>query len=162
MPARKMTSEIAILVAALEDAYEKAGWHGPSLRSVVRRVKAKEAVQRPNGAAHSVAELVLHCAYWKYAGVRRLTGARRGGFPIKGSNWFPVAARLTDADWKSHLWLLDDRHADLIETVRALPAKRLSEVPTGAKVTNLKLIYGLAAHDAYHAGQIRLLRGLLK
>ncbi|HPF38801.1 MAG TPA: hypothetical protein P5081_06050 [Phycisphaerae bacterium] len=86
MPARKTTSEIEILLAALGDAYDNPGWHGPSLRSVVRRVRAKEAVQKPKGAAHSVAELVLHCAYWKYAGVRRLTGARRGGFPIKGSN----------------------------------------------------------------------------
>lgn len=162
MPATQPAIEIQILLDALDDAYHKPGWHGPSLRSTIRRVSAKEAASRVRNASHSIAELVLHCAYWKYAGVRRLTGAKRGGFPIKGSNWFGVPPNLTEAEWRQDVKLLDDMHAQLRETVAALPRKRLAEIPSGAKVTNLKLIYGLAAHDAYHAGQIRTLRGLLK
>lgn len=162
MPATKPTIEIQILLDALDDAYDKPGWHGPSLRSTIRRIKAGEAVVHPAGATHSIAELALHCAYWKYAGYRRLTGAKRGSFPLKGSNWFPIAPDLDDAEWKQSVKLLDDMHAQLREAVSALSKKRLAEIPSGAKVTNLKLIYGLAAHDAYHAGQIRLLRSLLK
>ncbi|MCB9858207.1 MAG: DinB family protein [Phycisphaerales bacterium] len=161
MTDKKPPIEIQILLDALDDAYHKPGWHGPSLRSTIRRVSAKEAASRVKNASHSVAELVLHCAYWKYAGLRRLTGAKRGGFPLKGSNWFSVPADLSESDWKLHVKLLDDMHAQLRETIAALPKKRLTEIPSGAKVTNLKLIYGLAAHDAYHAGQIRTLRGLL-
>ncbi len=162
MPATRTSIEIQILLDALDDAYHKPGWHGPSLRSTIRRVSAKEAATRIAKASHSIAELVLHCAYWKYAGLRRLTGAKRGGFPLKGSNWFSVPEELKEADWKQHVKLLDDMHAQLRDTIASLSKKRLAEVPSGAKVTNLKLIYGLAAHDAYHAGQIRLLRGLLK
>lgn len=161
MPRNKPPAEIQTLLDALDDAYHKPGWHGPSLKSTLRRVKAIEASQHIKGASHSIAEIAIHCAYWKYAGLRRLTGAKRGGFPLRGSNWFPVANSLSDVEWKSHIRLLDEMHAQLIETVSALPAKRLSEIPSGAKVTNLKLIYGLAAHDAYHAGQIRTLRGIL-
>lgn len=159
MPRTKSPIEIDILLAALDDAYNKTGWHGPTLRGAIRRVDAAEAVWHPEHVTHSIAEIALHCAYWKYAGLRRLTGAKRGGFPIKGSNWFAIDSNLSESKWKEIVKLLDDMHAQLRDAVAMLPVKHLRKVPTGAKVTNLKLIYGLSAHDAFHAGQIRLLRG---
>jgi len=162
MPGKKTPREIEILLAALDDAYDKTGWHGPTLRGAVRRVNAREAVWRPDKGSHCIAEIVVHCAYWKYAGHRRLTGGKRGGFPIKGSNWFAVPDKLSDSKWKESLRLIDEMHARMRATIASLPANRLAVVPTGAKVTNLKMIYGLAAHDAYHAGQIRIIRGLFK
>jgi len=159
MPRTKTPAAIEMLLAALDDAYHTNGWHGPTLRGAIRRVDAEEAVWRPKSVAHSIAEITLHCAYWKYAGMRRLTGAKRGGFPIKGSNWFVIGADSSASQWKDIVKLLDDMHASLREAVAALPANRLNAVTTGAKVTNLKLIHGLAAHDAYHTGQIRMIRG---
>ena len=157
----RVPGEVQLLVAALDDAFSRSGWHGPTLRATLRRVDAREAARHARGAAHSIAEIALHCAYWKYAGHRRITGAKRGAFPWKGSNWFPLH-NLTTEEWKEVLRVLESMHAQLREAVLALPKKTLADVSPGAKVSNFKLIQGLAAHDAYHAGQIRLLRGLHK
>jgi len=156
------TMSIALLVSILDDAYDHPAWHGPNLRGAVRGVPAKQAVWRPKPKRHNVAEIVLHCAYWKYAVRRRLRGEKRGSFPLKGSNWFTLPQRLDDAAWRDHVRLLDDQHKALRETVATFPASKLSTIPAGCKVSNLKIIYGIAAHDVYHAGQVRLLKGLWK
>ena len=149
-----------VLVEMLDAAYRADGWHGPNLRSTIARVKLEQALWRPGPNKHNIAEIVLHCAYWKYVGVRRLTGAKRGGFALKGSNWFAFGDDKSKAKWRAARALLNEIHVQLIQTVGKMTPTALKRVPPGSKVTNLKMIYGLAAHDAYHAGQIRLLRGL--
>ncbi len=162
MPPKKVPIEIGLLLACIDDAYNKTGWHGPTLRVAIRRVDAREAGWRPSTSGHCIAEIVLHCAYWKYAGHRRLTGGKRGGFALKGSNWFVTPGKLKDHEWKEIVRLVDEMHAQMRATVALLTPKQLAEIPTGAKVANLKMVYGLAAHDTYHAGQIRTIRGLFK
>lgn len=152
--------ETALLTEMLDAAYCTTGWHGPTLRSTVARLKLSDAVFRPASNKHNIAEFVLHCAYWKYVGVRRLTGGQRGGFALKGSNWFAFGEDQSDQDWRAARMLLDEMHQNLIGAVEALSSVKLHSIPKGSKVTNLKLIYGLAAHDAYHAGQIKLIRGM--
>jgi hypothetical protein len=102
----------------------------------------------------------LHAAYWKYTVRRRLRGDARGSFALKGSNWFPVPATLSAAEWKAHAALLESEHRLLRQTINIFPADRLHEVSPSAKVSHLAIILGIAAHDVYHAGQIQLLKRL--
>ena len=155
-------AQIAILLGILDEAYNKTAWHGPNLRGSVRSVPAAEAVWRPHRRRHSIAEIAVHAAYWKYSVRRRILGEKRGSFALKGSNWFPLPAKLTGEEWKGYLRLLDEEHALLRAAAAALPASRLCKVPTGSKTTYGRLIYGAAMHDVYHAGQVRLLRSLFK
>ena len=153
-------NSVHVLLAMVEEAYRKPAWHGPHLRGALRNVSAAAAIWRPRPRGHNIAEIALHSAYWKYAARRRLTGEKRGSFPIKGSNWFAVT-KLSDAQWKDTRRLLDTMHESLCHTLSSLPSKRLEEIPKGAKVTNARLIYGIAMHDVYHAGQVRILRSLM-
>jgi uncharacterized damage-inducible protein DinB len=152
--------EVQVLLQILEDSFGRKAWHGPNLRGSVRRVTAEQAVWRPKPGRHSIAEIIVHCTYWKYAVRRRLRADARGSFAIKGSNWFAVPSPLTEAQWKQSILLLEDEHRALIETVAAFPAERLAEFPRGGKVPYLTLIYGVASHDVYHAGQIQVLKRL--
>ena len=105
----------------------------------------------------------MHAAYWKYATARRFTGGARGSFPLKGSNWFTRPADDgSERAWRSDVALLDQMHASLREAVARLSARDLSRVPPGKKVSNFAILSGIAAHDLYHAGQIQLLKQLLK
>lgn len=153
--------EIALLLRNLDEAYEKKGWHGPNLKGSLRGLSAAQAAWRPHPRRHSIAEVALHAAYWKYAVRRRLRGDERGSFPLKGSNWIPVAA-LTDEDWRRYVKLLDAEHRALRAAIAELPHSQLYVTPAGSKVSNVTLIYGIAAHDLYHTGQIQLLKALQK
>jgi len=157
---RKTNSEIDLLLRNLDDAYDGKAWHGPTLRGSIRRVPVPQAAWRPYAQRHNIAEIVLHAAYWKYAARRRLRGDKRGSFPLKGSDWFVVPAKLTDQAWRQYIALLESEHYLLREAVTGLRPSQLQEVPRGSKVDNMKLIYGIAAHDVYHTGQIRLLKSL--
>ncbi|MBN2563793.1 MAG: DinB family protein [Phycisphaerae bacterium] len=152
--------EMALLLRNLDDAYGGKAWHGPTLRGSIRGVSARQAVWRPRAKRHNIAEIVLHAAYWKYAARRRLRGDKRGSFPLKGSDWFVVPASLTEKTWRQYVSLLETEHRILREAVAALPSAQLHRPPRGSKVENAKLIYGIAAHDVYHTGQIRLLKSM--
>lgn len=158
------SGEIALLLRILDEAYEKAAWHGPNLRGSLRGVTPAAAAWRPAPGRHNIWELALHAAYWKYAVLRRLTGGGRGSFPAGGSNWIvrPAAGDGNEKAWRSDLRLLADQHRLLREAVRSFPAARLPERSAGSRHENARLIYGIAAHDLYHAGQIQIVKRLYR
>jgi hypothetical protein len=105
-------------------------------------------------------EIVVHAAYWKYAVRRRLLGEKRGSFPIGGSNWFARPGRGEERLWRDDIRLLVEQHAALRNAVASLDGKPLSRKPAGGKIDIGRLVYGIAAHDIYHAGQIQLIKKL--
>jgi hypothetical protein len=121
-------------------------------------VSLDAAAWRPQPGAHNVWELLVHAAYWKYVAWRRLTGAARGSFPLEGSNFFERPLHATAAAWRADLRLLDAVHHDLRAAVAATGSRALEARLPGSRVTRLRLITGVAAHDLYHAGQIQLLK----
>jgi hypothetical protein len=158
-----MSPEVAQLVAIIDQAYNKASWHGTNLRGSLRRVTPAQAAWRPAPGRHNIWEIAVHAAYWKYVVARRFTGGARGSFPLKGSNWFPRPAAPgapIDKAWQADIALLDDMHDALRVAVVRLSAKELSRTPPGKKVSNFALLSGAAAHDLYHAGQIQTLKRL--
>ena len=140
-----------LLLDGLEEGYFRKAWHGPTLRGALRGVGAKEAAWRPAPGRHSIWDLVIHCAYWKYTVRRKLTGGKRATFARAGSTWF-VPPEPTERAWKADLQLLAGEHLALREAVASLPKSRLER--------SVRIIRGAAYHDVYHAGQIRLLRRL--
>jgi hypothetical protein len=148
------------LLVLIDTAYSQVSWHGPNLRGSLRGVSLDAAAWRPRPGAHNIWELLVHAAYWKYVVWRRLTGAKRGSFPLEGSNFFERPERLTAAAWRADLRLLDAMHRDLRAAVAGAPARALNARLPGSRVTRLRIITGAAAHDVYHAGQIQLLKKL--
>lgn len=150
-----MNDVLALLLANLDDAYEKRGWHGTNLRGSLRGVTAEVAIRRPAPGRHNIWELTVHAAYWKYTVRRRLTGLKRGSFARKGSNWFASPDRADEKSWRDAVRLLDDEHDALREAIAALKPRDLKDRKT------LRLLYGIAAHDLYHCGQIQLVKRLV-
>jgi hypothetical protein len=157
-----MTGEVGQLLAIIDQAYNKASWHGTNLRGSIRRVTPSQACWRPAADRHNIWEIVVHAAYWKYAARRRFAGGARGSFPLKGSNWFrrPEANHADDKAWRGDVDLLDRMHEALRQAVAGLTSRDLARTPPGKKVSNFALLSGIAAHDLYHAGQIQLLKRL--
>ena len=152
---------IASLLAQLDEAFEKASWHGPNLRGALRGLSAEQAAWRPAPGRHSIHELCVHAAYWKYAAWRRLTGEKRGTFARAGSNWFPTPSPVSEAAWRKDLALLAVCHRRLRDAVSRLSDGDLERRTPGGKETIGRLVRGVAAHDLYHAGQIQLLKRLM-
>src|SRR5437762_6906463 len=134
-------SVVDLLLLHLDQAFDKKAWHGPNLKGAIRRLSAEQASWRPGPGRRSIAEIVLHAAYWKYAVRRRLRGDKRGSFPLKGSNWFRLPSPLDDSAWQQAVALLEAEHRALRATVAELPDDQLHDTPAGRKTSNATLIY---------------------
>jgi hypothetical protein len=145
-----------LLLKLFDEAYKKKTWHGPNLSQAIRGVSAKQAAWRPGAGRHNIWEETLHAAYWKYAVRRRIEGGKRGSFALKGSNFFPRPEKgnATEAAWRADKELLEQEHRALRAAI-----EKVLKTPRGTKL--VREIYGVAFHDVYHAGQIRLLRRLM-
>jgi len=146
-----------LVLALLDEAYEKKTWHGPNLKQSIKGITAKQAAWRPRPGRHNIWEVTLHAAYWKYAVRRRIEGGKRGAFVLKGSNFFarPEKGKLNEAAWSADKKLLEREHRALHVTVA-----KVLRTARAAKL--LPQLYGVAFHDIYHAGQIRLLLRLME
>ena len=166
-----MDAVLNMLVDLVDEGFDHQSWHGTSLLGSIRGVNAARASWRPSVQRHSIWELTVHAAYWKYAVRRRITGEKRGTFACVGSNWFarpasdphdstPASGKENDRAWKADVRLLVDEHRRLREAVAALDRRALTRPISGKRYSVAFLVRGIAAHDLYHAGQIQLLKKL--
>jgi uncharacterized damage-inducible protein DinB len=140
-------------------------WHGPSLESALAGVDAAAAAAHPIGSAHSIWEIVLHVSGWTREVAKRLEGGEPT--PPAGGDW-PSPDELTEEAWSSTRDELRAVHEELLSALAAFPRERLDErvgeersAPLGTGVTYLEMIEGVLQHDAYHGGQISLLKKAL-
>lgn len=154
--------EIEPLLGLLDEGYNRAAWHGPNLRGSIRGVTAREAALRPKSGRHNIWEIVVHAAYWKYTVRRRLLGEKRGSFSLPGSNWFSRPADRSEKAWRADVALLEREHRRLREAVSEVRPEDLDKPARGSRTKVRRLIAGIAFHDVYHAGQIQLIKKLLK
>ncbi|HTR81922.1 MAG TPA: DinB family protein [Bacteroidota bacterium] len=152
--------QIRQLLHLIDEAFDHPAWHGPNLRDSIRGLTVEQASWRPKAGRHNIWEIVVHCAYWKYAVRRRILAEKRGSFVLEGSNWFQRPIEKSNAAWRRDVELLEIEHTALRKAVSSLQAVHLKRKLHGSKWTMLQTISGIAAHDVYHAGQIRLLKRL--
>jgi uncharacterized damage-inducible protein DinB len=139
----------------------RRNWHGgPTPVGALRGVTAEQARWTPTSKRKSIWQLALHIAYWKYAVRRHLETGPVPRFPRKPANWPSVAPEADAAAWDRDVALLKAEHQRLVDAVRRVqwPLDRVP--PEGRRWTYGELLLGIAAHDAYHTGQIQLLKRL--
>lgn len=150
-------ARLGALLDQVDRAFDARSWHGPNLTSSVRGLAAPEAARRPAPGARNAWEYIVHAAYWKYRVLRVVADDPPGRFDEAGSNFFerPLGDRRLGDD----LDRLRSWHGRLREAVAALGPDRLDALAYD-RYTVAEVVAGAAAHDVYHAGQIRLLRRL--
>jgi uncharacterized damage-inducible protein DinB len=126
-------------------------------------VDAKLAHWIPAPGRASIWRLTLHIAYWKYAVRRRLVDGPLPRFPRTPANFPAVPTRADEALWQADRALLAEEHRLLNAVIADFDHRHLDRIPGGGKRwTYGETLIGIAMHDAYHTGQIQLLKRLGK
>jgi uncharacterized damage-inducible protein DinB len=139
-------------------AHDGEAWHGSGLAEILADVTAVQAASRPVPNAHSIWELVLHLTSWTHEVTRRLEGAE-AGVPPEG-DW-PAVGVVSPSNWDSAKRALAEAHRELAEAVSRASGERLAARVSGkgdTAETYQEMLHGLTQHDAYHGGQISLLK----
>lgn len=173
-----------LLLAALGTAAGETmlgdAWHGPAMLEAAARFDAAGASARPIPGAHTAWELLLHVAAWTREVARRLDGSvaalpAPGDFPP-----VPTGAGATGEAWTAAQDDARQAVAELLAQVAAceptLVGRLHAPVPRpddgtadgataddalGVRHSYLGMLVGVAAHHAYHAGQLVLLHRAL-
>ncbi len=151
-----------LLLRVLDEAFTAKGWQGATLSGAVRGLTTRQALWRPEGdpSRHNIWELVLHTAYWKHVVRERVEGRGRTAFGRGPHNFPSLPARADAAAWKADVALLKRQHALLRRTVAQLKPARLDARVRRSPWVVAEQVFGIAAHDLYHTGQIQLLKTL--
>jgi uncharacterized damage-inducible protein DinB len=153
---------VGVLLDQLSPPSGRSWFGGPTLHGSLRGLDARVAARPPGPGRKSIWQVALHAAYWKSTARRRITGATAEKFPRSPSNWPSLPLNADARAWDADRELVKLEHERLLEAVRALDPRGLDVIPPGAKVYTVRqLVLGIAEHDAYHVGQIQLLKRLL-
>jgi len=147
-----------LLLDVLDKAFSGRSWNGATLRGALRGVTPKLALWRPGPGRPRIWDYLLHCAYWKHAVRRRITGGLAEDFPRSPANFPGVPARPTAAALRADIRLLEAEHRALRAVVESMPAAALER--RAGRWRHVEQIHGVAAHDCYHTGQIQLIKRL--
>jgi hypothetical protein len=183
---KRADARIRLLLQVLDEAFVAKGWQGTTLSGAVRGLTVRQALWRPGPtrgsdkkaeivraaqgkrtvagqlppARHNVWELVLHTAYWKHVVRERVEGGPRTPFPRPPRNFPGLPARADAAAWKADVALMKHQHELLTRAVARLAPSRLDAPVRKSPWVVAEQLFGIAAHDLYHTGQIQLLKAL--
>lgn len=138
--------------------YDKEDWY-PPLADALKALTAEQADWRPAGEhANTIWETVEHLIFYKERLLKRITG-EESQYPegLTNDDTFAVASK-TESDWEATQNRLKSVHLGIRESITNLNVDQLQ-----ALVTNHPLdewLNSLILHDAYHTGQIILIRKL--
>jgi uncharacterized damage-inducible protein DinB len=159
-------TEIDRIIDQLDREHSGDAWHGTPLKQILAGVDSSAASARALEGVHTIWEIVLHMTAWKNE-VRRRTGGAAAGLPLEG-DWPPMPPEPAAQAWRDAMEALDEAHRALVSAIAQLPESRLfaptsdpREREMGQGVSYYVLLHGIVSHDAYHAGQIALLKKAL-
>ena len=152
-------TESLLLQQQLARATDGPAWHGPSLDELLADVTAEEACIRPVQDAHTIAELVGHIGVWAHVAERRLGGEPTS--PGDAEQW-PTLETASGNAWNAVVREMLARHSALIRAVAGLDETRLHATLPGRDYSAATMLHGVAEHDAYHGGQIAMLKKIIR
>jgi uncharacterized damage-inducible protein DinB len=151
-------TEIEHIVDQVQRSFRGDAWHGPCVLEALAGVDARRAGARPIPGAHTIWDLVLHLR----ATMDVLIGRAKGEIgAVDDAECWPSAADSSESAWQDLHRELRERHDMLVDAITRFDPTRLDRplFPEGSPAFNNFL--GHAQHNAYHAGQIILLKRLM-
>jgi uncharacterized damage-inducible protein DinB len=136
-------------------------WYGNPVYQIIEQVSFEAAFEKPPGAAHTIAEIVLHMLSWTEEVLDRLNG-KTASQPLSG-DW-PETGKPDEQKWQNYVNDLKLVNVNLLGLIQNFPEEKWAEPMTGERnrgagsgVSYEALVNGLIQHHIYHSGQIALL-----
>jgi len=140
-------------------------WYGNNVYSIIGNVVFEVAFEKPPGAAHSIAGIILHMLSWTEEVMDRLNG-KAASLPLSG-DW-PETGSPDEQKWQNYVNDLKLVNVNLQRVISEFPEEKWGEPMNdkrepslGTGVTYEELVNGLIQHHVYHAGQIALLNRIV-
>jgi len=145
-----------VLIEQHTACYDKDAWF-VSVKNAVAGLTAEQAAWRPDGADNSIWEEVNHIIFWNERWLQRYRGELTYPEDIENTGTF----KSDETDWQKTLEKLDAVMDEWSSNLEAITDEKLkSPVNDQYQEPWFKPLAQQNIHNAYHIGQIVLLRKL--
>ncbi len=149
-----MANEINRMLKLFADLQHGDCWIGNNFKEVLHGVDGKKAMAGLSGKTNSIWQLVSHITYWRTSVVNRLTGSTNPP-PFKD---FLLPDDPNEENWRQTLHDFEAAYHLLRNAIHHFNEENLDKPSPGKGQTFYELIMGCLQHDAYHLGQMMLLK----
>lgn len=150
-----MREELTRLEEQVRLVLEGEAWHGPAILETLTGISADAAAAHPISGAHSIWEIVLHLAATYRLVLQRIQGH---SVNLSAEQDWPAVPAPDAQRWREAIEELRMLNGEVRRAMLAFAEDRLDQVLAAGHSSAYIHFAGLAQHDAYHAGQISLLR----
>ena len=149
-----MTVETNRILKLFTDLQHGECWIGNNFKEVLHGVDASVASYKLTAETNSIWELVSHIIYWRATVTNRLSGNNNPPPFID----FRLPEELTDATWHQTLHDFESAYHILRNAIHVFKDENLDKPSPKEGQTYYQVLMGCLQHDAYHMGQIILLK----
>lgn len=148
------------LAAQFSSCYDTNAWF-VAVKNALSGVTAEQAVWKPEGVDNSIWEIVSHLNFYNYAYVERFKGVDYE-YPVDDNDeTFAAAEGMTGEAWAAEAARFDSIMTEFRELLRSADDSKFDDPVSGENPAKWStLISNINTHNAYHGGQILMLRKL--
>ena len=147
-----------ILIRQFSSCYDENGWF-VAVRNALEGVTAEQAAWKPAGSDNSIWETLTHLSYYNNAYLQRFKGIDFEYDVADNDETFKGGS--SEAEWNGVLGKFDSVMREFRDLLKAADESVFDQaVASKPEVSWAELICDINAHNAYHGGQILLLRKL--
>ena len=149
-----MSNEINRILKQFADLQHGESWIGNNFKQVLHGITAATASRAFNEDTNSIWSLIAHLIYWRTTVANRL-----GGTNDKPTfQDFHLPEEMSDENWKQTLIDFEASYHILRNSLLHLKPENIDKPSPVERQSFYDVIIGCLQHDAYHLGQIALLK----
>ncbi len=149
-----MGIEINRIVKLYEALQHGDCWVGTNFKTTLHGITAAQAAGAVAANGNSFWQLTNHIIYWRTTVVNRLTGSLNPP-PFKD---LLLPDELSDANWRQALLDFEAAYHALRTAIHHIKDEQLDKPTVRPDQSFYELLLGCLQHDAYHLGQLVLLK----
>ena len=149
-----MANEINRILKQFAELQHGDHWTDNSFKEVLHGVDADNAMKTIDGKTNSIWQLVAHVTYWRTLVVNRLTGTNNPP-PFQD---FLLPNNCNEESWRQALHDFESAYHLLRNAIHHFNEENLYKPSPKKEQTFYELMLGCLQHDAYHLGQMMLLK----
>ncbi len=148
-----------VLLGQFTVSYDENSWF-VAVRNAINGLAVEQASWKPDDSVNCIWETLSHLTYYNNAYLQRLNGIDYQ-YDVNNNDETFSTGEYTEEHWQADVRHFDDVMNRLRNAISAIDESKLSEQVSSENTrTWARLISDINTHNAYHAGQIVLLRKL--
>lgn len=148
-----MNKELESITRHLDNVFKGDPWYGRPVLPVLEEIKDCDVFKAPYKGGHSLIELLYHTLNWTNYVLKSVEkDPKQDIHYFLQHDWITIVPGTHT--WAKGLKALKQSQKELVAALQQKDDDLLTEMVDGRKFNHRVMLYGLADHYIYHAGQI--------